>query len=161
MRPTRTLQEAIDAGYVVRRDNYKVSSQYFKWCSKHDKPYVVVVLRQKWASVELDLIGVSYRLNTLGINVAWQLLDTMTPATVKKWWQCSAGGTICHSNKIPIERTGELAAALASVGDNLDYRIPYYPGPDTVDYDVVGEAEKIAAGMLEAGKDGVECQAQR
>lgn len=128
MQPTKTLQEAIEARYVVRSGkNHKISGQYFEWCSKHDKPYVVVVLRGQWASVELDLIGVSYRLNTLGMNAARALLDEVTPANVKRRRLCRAGGTWSHSPKVPVEKAAALAWALALVGDNLDYRVSVPP----------------------------------
>lgn len=58
-----TLEEAIKAGYVVRRrPDFAVSNQYWRWCEANTKPFVAVTLckpRSKYAKVEIDLYGVS------------------------------------------------------------------------------------------------------
>lgn len=58
-----TLEEAIKAGYVVRRrPDFAVSNQYWRWCEANTKPFVAVTLgkpRSKYAEVEIDIYGVS------------------------------------------------------------------------------------------------------
>ena len=53
------LDEAIKAGYVVRRgQNYNISNKYWKWCSDNTKPFVAITLgspNSRYANVEMDL----------------------------------------------------------------------------------------------------------
>ena len=59
LKVTRSLDEAIKQGYVILKGDHKVSSQYFKWCEEHRRPYLTIRPIRKYADVYLDRITVN------------------------------------------------------------------------------------------------------
>jgi hypothetical protein len=60
LRPHNTLEEAIFARHVIRMQSYRVSNQYWEWCSIHARPFNAITInvpRSRYAAVELDLYG--------------------------------------------------------------------------------------------------------
>ncbi len=54
------------AGYAAVRENnsqHPLLSVWFIWCELHNLPYIVVRAKQKYATVSMDLIAASYKLN--------------------------------------------------------------------------------------------------
>ena len=62
LEPHKTLEESIQAGYVIRdRNHYDVANKYWHWCTENTKPFVAIIPRIKYASVEMDLLNTSLR----------------------------------------------------------------------------------------------------
>ena len=60
LKPHNTLEEAITARHVIRMQCYKVSNQYWEWCSIHARAFNAITIdapRSRYAMVELDLYG--------------------------------------------------------------------------------------------------------
>lgn len=60
LKPHNTLEEAIAARHVIRIQSFKVSNQYWEWCSIHARPFNSITINassSRYAIVELDLYG--------------------------------------------------------------------------------------------------------
>jgi hypothetical protein len=60
LKPHNTLEEAIAARHVIRIQSFKVSNQYWEWCSIHARPFNAITINassSRYAIVELDLYG--------------------------------------------------------------------------------------------------------
>ena len=60
LKPHNTLEEAITARHVIRMQRYRVSNQYWEWCSIHARAFNSITIdapRSRYAMVELDLYG--------------------------------------------------------------------------------------------------------
>ena len=60
LKPHETLEEAIAARHVIRMQSYRVSNQYWEWCSIHARAFNAITIdapRSRYAMVELDLYG--------------------------------------------------------------------------------------------------------
>jgi hypothetical protein len=62
LKPHNTLEEAITARHVIRMQRYRVSNQYWEWCSIHARAFNAITIdapRSRYAIVEMDLYGLS------------------------------------------------------------------------------------------------------
>ena len=60
LKPHNTLEEAIAARHVIRMQSFRVSNQYWEWCSIHARPFNAITINapsSRYAIVELDLYG--------------------------------------------------------------------------------------------------------
>jgi hypothetical protein len=94
---------------------------YYQYCTDLSRPYVVVELRQKWASVELDMIEVPPRPHEPSIcrrlsEPAAKAVEALLAELTSKrgaWW--SPGNVFAYSNGIPAERAPWVGARLFAI----------------------------------------------
>jgi hypothetical protein len=120
---TRKLDEAIANGYVVVRESYRLSNQFFHRCEATDDPYVKVWPKTVFAGVTVDLIGQSYRMS----EHAWQEIHDLLKANhVGRWTYHLAGRnrTIMYSPRIPIASAANVARGILDILAKPGYREP-------------------------------------
>lgn len=93
---------------------------YWRHCVDLDRPFVVTELRQRWASVEMDLIELPPRSGERGM--CWQLsdqsfkqIDALLGEVTKPgaWW--SSGHVFCYTSAVPIALAPWLAQRLFTI----------------------------------------------
>ena len=117
MNPHRNLGEAIRAGYVVLRStapNWRLSNQWFRECAGTDLPFVRVFMKTRFCTVELDLIGQTWRMMP---EAAAEVQRLLTAAHVGKrpTWQLGDRRTLVIATRIPTEIAGGVALALVDI----------------------------------------------
>lgn len=118
-------EAAKEDGYVVVPGaglaRTRLRNCYFEYCTDLGRPFVCVELRQKWASVELDMIEVPplpderqlcRKLSDGAYNRIDALLAEMT-AKRGAWW--SSGHVFIYSNGIAVEHARWVAERLFTI----------------------------------------------
>jgi hypothetical protein len=123
MKPTRTLDEAINQGYVVMRDSYRIANTFFHQCERTDDPYVKVQLKTTYAMVVVDLIGQSYRMSEHACAEIHGLLRTHHVGRWS-WHLASHNRTIMYSPRIPFRYAESVAGGIVSILNKPGYREP-------------------------------------
>lgn len=94
---------------------------YYSYCQDLGRPYVVVELRQKWASIELDMIEVPPQPGSpeicrrLSENAAKRIEAILAELTTKRgaWW--SPGSVFAYSNGIAVAHATWIAARIFAI----------------------------------------------
>jgi hypothetical protein len=123
LKTTRTLDEAIEQGYVVIRGSYKVSNALFRHCEKTDAPFVRVALKTTFASVQGDLFGQSYMMSE---HACKEIHDLLKANHVGRWgWHLSTyNRTFMYSPRIPMEQAATVAKGIVDILAKPGYREP-------------------------------------
>jgi len=106
----KTLDEAIEAGYVIRdRNHYDVSNKYWHWCTKNTKPFVAITKRTKYAQVEIDLLNTS--LHGFSREVADEIIEGVKSIRCRKLHhvRLQVGGIYTYMPSVLIEDAEKVA----------------------------------------------------
>jgi hypothetical protein len=112
----KEIADAIERGFVYDRSN-TVYNAYFRWCESHNKPFVKVRLKTKYAYVKVDMISTQKRLNIAGQEAAKALfreLPVINPQGVEMF----VGPEICSVDGVTKAQSGEIAKALLELASN-------------------------------------------
>lgn len=124
---TRTVGEAIAQGYVVRRahrrQDYEVSNGFYRHCERTDAPYVCIRPKTKYARVEVDLIGQSYRMGGQCLREMRALLLQYHVGRASLL-DASLSNELVYSNRIPIGDAAAVAKGLINILAKPGYREP-------------------------------------
>ncbi len=122
VRVTRTLGEAIAQGYVVVKNSVRLKNAFYYYCAESDEPFVHVLLKTKYASITVDLIGQSYR---MGEVCQWEVLSLLrmfhAGHTRQGLW---LSDTIMHAPRIPVEEAAWIARKIVVILFKPGYREP-------------------------------------
>lgn len=94
------FDDAKRRGYVICRDvraNQSLLNVWFIWCELHGRPYVKVLPRKDYASVQMDLIAVPYKLGEEQKALLQRRVDELRHPSL--WWRSGVSGCISHVYK--------------------------------------------------------------
>jgi hypothetical protein len=117
-------ETAKERGFLVApstgQARVRLRNCYWHHCVDLGRPFVVTELRQRWASVEMDLIELPPRNGER--EMCWQLshqsfkqIDALFGEVTKPgaWW--SSGRVFCHTSAVPIALAPWLAKRLFTI----------------------------------------------
>ena len=111
------FDEAKRRGYVICRDvraNQSLLNVWFIWCELHGRPYIKVLPRKDYASVQMDLIAAPYKLDEDQVDRLRPSIESARHES--RWWLSHTGGCMSYVEKATIDNTHALAEAMLSVG---------------------------------------------
>ncbi len=116
-RQRERFEDSKKRGYVVCRktsEDQALLSVWFTWCEIHQWPYVKVVEARKYAAVEIDLIAMSYKMNTeTKRSLQKQVESILGPG---RWRRCRANQCIAYVLEVPLADTPAVAQLMLESG---------------------------------------------
>jgi hypothetical protein len=117
-------EAAKETGYLVTPNSglsrVRLRNCYWCYCVDVGRPFVATELRQRWAAVELDLIGIPPRPTDRDISrklsdQAFKQLKALLGEVTRRgaWW--SSGHVFAYSSAIPITQAHWMAARMFSI----------------------------------------------
>lgn len=122
MNATQSLDEARAQGFVVVRSQGgpRFARQFWDSCTKTDEPYICITLYLGSATVEMDLLAQTYRLNEQGEREVTQAI----PASFARAPLIGAGRTVCMFERVPNSKASEVAQQLLAIISKPENREP-------------------------------------
>jgi hypothetical protein len=114
-------EEALKNHVVIirgMRERDPAANAFFFSCDNHNEPYIKVVEKKKYATVDCDLITTVNREGSvckLPEDLAQKAVDILTRDSVHGAWITGLGGVIISSNRIPKDLAPTVAKQLYGI----------------------------------------------
>ena len=147
MKTTTSLGEAIRAGYIVLRSTspaWRLSNAWFRECEGTGRPFVRLFLKTRFVTIEVDLIGQTWRMTPEAAREIQTLL-TAAHAGKRPTWQLGDRRTFVVATRIPTEIAGNVATAVVDILTRPPSREPAYD--DDVTATPMADAVDLALAM--------------
>ncbi len=112
-----TLQQAIDHGFLLLRNNETLKIRYWRYCLENNLPFVCVRFKTSFCVVTVDLEGV-YKAFQKGFSkrTAQKVEEIFADYNERKyrenWATAMLRGTYAYASRIPIPKALEVAQLL-------------------------------------------------
>jgi hypothetical protein len=121
--PTKTIAQAIEQGFVIVSESYGISGQFFRHCQETGSPFIRVRLKENYAAVEVDTVGMSWRMSDVGLHEVDRVLRKYCVPT-----QANGMGRTshdyAHSPRIRLGDVDVVAKGLVAILSQLESRTP-------------------------------------
>lgn len=110
------FDEAKRRGYMICRDvraNQSLLNVWFIWCELHGRPYIKVLPRKDYASVQMDLIAVKYKLSEEQKMSLQARVDELRHPSL--WWMSGVSGCVSYVYKALIPDAYKLAETMLAL----------------------------------------------